>query len=80
MGKLKTSVIVFPVLWQLRDLTYGLFTLSFSWLIQRVGHYESGLAERISGFQLSVIRPARYLADGRPKTVCLIAHVLEALY
>lgn len=80
MGRLQTSVIVFPVLWQSRDLTYGLYTLSFSWLIQRAGHYESGFAKRCSGFQLSVVRPASYLGAGQPKPVCLAAHVLKTLH
>lgn len=64
-GILKTSVIVFPVLWQSGDLAYGLFTLPFSWLIQRVGHYESGFAKRCSGFQLLTLgQPGTWLMAG----------------
>lgn len=56
MGRLKTSVIVFPVLWQLRDLRAGLFTLSFSWLILHL-HPVRGLVIRkvvlLGGTQVS---------------------------
>lgn len=32
------------------------------------------------GARVSVIRPARYLADGRPMSAHLTGHVLETLY